>query len=67
MSAFERADVIHLAESRRSLNIILNGKAYYVNVKDIHRALEDPNFRASILKLTESNPPIIENQAEAAL
>jgi hypothetical protein len=53
MSAFERAGVAYLAGSRNSLKIIINGKEYFVHVKDIYRALANPNFPAHILQLVK--------------
>jgi hypothetical protein len=35
MSAFERAGVAYLAGSRKSLKIVIDGKDYFVHVKDI--------------------------------
>jgi hypothetical protein len=53
MSAFERAGVAYLAGSRKSLKIIIDGKEYYVHVKDIYKALDNPNFHAHILQLVK--------------
>jgi len=57
VSAFERAGVAYLAGSRNSLKIVIEGKAYYVHVRDIYRALEDAKFKAYILKLSEPRMP----------
>jgi hypothetical protein len=53
MSAFERAGVAYLAGSRKSLKIVLDGKEYFVHVKDIYGALDNPNFHAHILQLVK--------------
>jgi hypothetical protein len=68
LSAFERAGVAYLAGSRKSLKIIIEGKAYYVHVRDVHRALNDANFKAYILKLAESpETPRMENKEVTSL
>jgi hypothetical protein len=51
MSAFERAEVAYLSGSRKSLKIVVDGKEYFVHVKDIYRTLDKPNFHAHIFKL----------------
>jgi hypothetical protein len=43
------------------LKIIIEGKAYYVHVRDIYRALEDAHFKAYILKLAALPELPIEN------
>lgn len=53
MSAFERAGVAYLAGSRKSLKIKIDGKDYFIHVKDIYRALDNPNFHAHILQLVK--------------
>ena len=56
LSAFERTGVAYLAGSRRSLKIIVEGKTYYVHMRDIHCALYNPVFKAHILRLEGSEP-----------
>lgn len=51
MSVFERARVAYLAGSWKSLKIVIEGKEYYVSVKDIYRTLDNFNFHAHILQL----------------
>jgi hypothetical protein len=46
--------------SRKSLKIIIEGKAYYVHARDIYRALEDPRFKANVLKLAEPKEATME-------
>ena len=53
MSAFERAGVAYLAGSRQSLKIVIDGKEYFVHVKDFCRALDNANFHAHILQLVK--------------
>jgi hypothetical protein len=53
LSAFERAGVAHLAGSRKNIKIIIDGKEYFVHIKDIYRALNNPNFHAHIFKLVK--------------
>lgn len=61
MSAFERAGSAYLAGSRNSLKIVIDGKDYFVNVKDICRALNDPKFHAYILRIVK---PSLEQNAK---
>jgi hypothetical protein len=53
MNAFERAEVAYLSGSRKSLKIVVDGKEYFVHVKDIYRTLDKPNFHAHIFKLVK--------------
>ena len=53
LSAFERAGVAYLAGSRKNLKIVVDGKEYFVHVKDSYRALGNPNFHAHILQLVK--------------
>ena len=57
MSAFERAGDVYLAGSRKSLKIVIEGKTYFVHVKDVRRALEDARFKAHILRLVTPTQP----------
>jgi len=56
VSDFEKAGYIQLSASKKSLKILLDDPAqafqytYYVSVADIHKALEQPNFAATIVK-----------------
>jgi hypothetical protein len=68
LSAFEKVGNIYLAGSRKSLKIVVEGKTYFVHVKDVRRALEDAGFKAHILRLvTQTQPKPIELNFSRAL
>ena len=56
VSDFVKAGTIELSGSHKSLKIIINDpnhayqETYYVSIADIHRALEQPTFCATIVK-----------------
>jgi hypothetical protein len=49
----------------KNFKITIGGKAYYVHVRDIHRALEDAKFKAYILKLAAPSKTTMENKEVA--
>jgi len=59
VSDFEKAGYIQLSASGKSLKILLDDpdkaftETYYVSVADIHKALEQPSFAATIVKRIE--------------
>ena len=59
VSDFEKAGYIQLSASKKSLKILLDDptqaftRTYYVGVADIHKALEQPSFAATIVKRTD--------------
>lgn len=59
VSDFEKAGYIQLSGSKKSLKILLDDpneafeKTYYVSVADIHKALEQPSFAATIVRIKE--------------
>jgi hypothetical protein len=56
VSDFEKAGYIQLSGSKKSLKILLDDpsqafiRTYYVSIADIHKALEQPSFAATIVK-----------------
>lgn len=58
MNAFEKIGKIYLAGSKKSLKIIINAttgeEIYYVSVKDVQKALAQPSFCATILKIADN-------------
>ena len=59
LSDFEKCGYIQLSGSKKSLKILLDDptqafmRTYYVSVADIHKALEQPSFAATIVKRTD--------------
>ena len=59
VSDFEKAGYIQLSASKKSLKILLDDPdkaftdTYYVSIADIHKALEQPSFAATIVKRTD--------------
>ena len=56
VSDFEKCGYVQLSASKKSLKILLDDpsqaftRIYYVGVVDIHKALEQPSFAATIVK-----------------
>lgn len=72
MSASIQAGVAYLADSQKSLKIIIDEKEYFIHIKDVYHVLNDPEFKAHILKLMAPFPEqlvlkvAIQNQTEGA-
>lgn len=52
MSVFQRAGVAYLAGSKRSLKTIIDSQAFFVSVRDLYRALQNPSSHADIYCVT---------------
>jgi hypothetical protein len=51
MSGFEKAGRIELSGSGKSLKIILYKRVFYVSVVDVQKAIREPKFSATIVKV----------------
>jgi hypothetical protein len=55
MSTFERAGVTYLDKSWKRLKIVIDGKEYFVRLKDLHYALNKNNFQMNVFQLAKSS------------
>lgn len=66
-SDFEVAGYLTLSGSQRSLKITINGRAYYVSVADVQRALREPKFAAQVVCVQREWQPQRSSQSQTRL